>query len=586
MKKVIIALVVLFCLGINFNLLRAHAAEPVTDWVIRDFQSDITLNKDSSLTIIENITADCGNLPDKHGIFRVLPLEYQKTTNQKVKIPIELISITDFNDKALNYSTSKEIKNGIHTISWKIGDADKTVTGQNYYKITYKVQNVIRFDNSDFDELYWNLSGNFWESPINNFSATLHFPTEINQNNTKISLYSGSFGNKNNTEANHNWLDTNSLKVDRNTTITNGNGVTLSITFPKNIVTPYKFSLWELYGKYLFLLIPLLVLIICYRLWNKYGRDPKINSAIVPEFEIPEKLTPLAMGVLQTNGEMKNSFIPAEIIYLATNKYVSIKQIQEKSMFKEADYEFTLLSNDLNKLTKDDNTLINSLFSTIKKGETITLSSLKNKFYKEIEIIKNDVTQLLVDQKYLLVKGTKIKHVMIGFAVVAFIGASMLFGAIGYDYSLFALISLMVSAVIFVIFAILMPNRTKEGAFLNHRIQGFKMYMETAEKYRAQFNEKENIFEKFLPYAIMFGMTKKWIKEMKKIYGQEFITSYHPIWFYGMNGSNFDFDSFASNIESVSTQMGSTMASNPSSSGSGGGGFSGGGGGGGGGGGW
>ena len=53
----------------------------------------------------------------------------------------------------------------------------------------------------------------------------------------------------------------------------------------------------------------------------------------------------------------------------------------------------------------------------------------------------------------------------------------------------------------------------KKGAELLWRIKGFKLYMETAEKYRQQFYEKENIFEKLLPYAMVFGMTEIWVKK-------------------------------------------------------------------------
>jgi uncharacterized membrane protein len=145
--------------------------------------------------------------------------------------------------------------------------------------------------------------------------------------------------------------------------------------------------------------------------------------------------------------------------------------------------------------------------------------------------------------------------------------------------------SILLSGIIIFVFSFLMSRRTETGAQLFKRIQGFKLYMETAEKYRQRFNEKENIFEKFLPYAIVFEMTKLWINKMKDIYGEDYFTSYHPIWYIGMLG-NFNVDSFAKEIETMSSSMATTMTSNPSSSGSGGGGFSGGGGGGGGGGGW
>lgn len=127
-----------------------------------------------------------------------------------------------------------------------------------------------------------------------------------------------------------------------------------------------------------------------------------------------------------------------------------------------------------------------------------------------------------------------------------------------------------------------MAQRTQKGAELNWRIKGFRLYMKTAEKYRQQFNEKENIFEKFLPYAMIFGLTKLWIKKMEIIYGKDYFTNYHPIWFAGSLGS-FDIDSFTSELSNISSSISSNTGG---SSGSGGSGGTGGGGGGGGGGGW
>jgi uncharacterized membrane protein len=144
--------------------------------------------------------------------------------------------------------------------------------------------------------------------------------------------------------------------------------------------------------------------------------------------------------------------------------------------------------------------------------------------------------------------------------------------------------ALIISFFILIIFNILMPKRTEKGAELAWKISGFKLYMNVAEKYRQRFYEQENIFEKLLPYAILFGMTKKWINKMKIIYGQEYVNSYHPVWFVMAAGSNFNsFDSLNSAISNISTSISSSVGSG---SGASGGGFSGGGGGGGGGGGW
>ena len=158
MKKIFIFL--LLVLGFLFlDPLPANAfrnSSQITDWYIDNFRSNIVVNKDSSLLIMEIITADCGNLPNKHGIFRVLPTQVKTDSGVVYRSPIELVGITDLEGVPYKYQT---IKSG-DTITWKIGDANKTVTGVNYYKIVYKVKNAIRFTNPDSPEFYWNLSGN------------------------------------------------------------------------------------------------------------------------------------------------------------------------------------------------------------------------------------------------------------------------------------------------------------------------------------------------------------------------------------------------------------------------------------------
>ena len=113
-----------------------------------------------------------------------------------------------------------------------------------------------------------------------------------------------------------------------------------------------------------------------------------------------------------------------------------------------------------------------------------------------------------------------------------------------------------------------MKVRTLEGVKLFQKIKGFKLYMETAEKYRQRFNEKENIFERFLPYAIMFGITDLWIKKMKLIYGEKFFSTYYPVWFVG-NWSTFDVGSFTSNLNAISSSMNSAVSAGTGGAGGG-----------------
>ncbi|PJA86583.1 MAG: hypothetical protein CO141_03960, partial [Candidatus Moranbacteria bacterium CG_4_9_14_3_um_filter_42_9] len=153
------------------------ARENVTDWYIQDFETEIKVNKDSTLDITEKITADCGNAVGKHGIFRILPEQIKITDGGTSKTPVELIGITDFSGQPLKYAETKNRDDA--TVTWKIGDPGKTVQGVNYYLVRYRVKNAIRFGNPQFDELYWNLSGNFWDLEIDQFHAKVIFPPEV-----------------------------------------------------------------------------------------------------------------------------------------------------------------------------------------------------------------------------------------------------------------------------------------------------------------------------------------------------------------------------------------------------------------------
>lgn len=566
MKKYLVLLALL--IGVFSFGHSAQARENVDYWYIKDLKSQITVNTDSSIDVTEDISADCG-IALKHGIFRTLPTFQQILDSEKIQSPVSLTSITNSAGDPIKFSTTKSNSEG--TITWKIGDPNRTVNGVNYYQIKYHIKNAVRHNSANFDEFYWNLSGNFWDIEIDNFSATVTFPEAINRTNSELHTYSGDFGNKNSLDVSANWKNDHQVEVNYSKTLKTGEGITLSTTFPKNIVMPYVPSFWEKYGSYFFLLLPIISLFLMYLVWNKLGRDPKINPTIAPEFEIPEKLSPIEMGLVLTDGILKNNFISASIINLAVAGALKIEKIGKK--------DFKLTKNAGNfKLSDAEEKLITGLFFS---EDQVQISDLKNKFYTNIPKILDAGNNYLISKKW-LIKGSRIwQYVFISIGFFIFVASIASFG-INYLLG----ISVFFSSLVIIIFSLLMPKRSKEGALLLRRIHGFKLYMHTAERYRQKFNEKENIFEKFLPYAIMFEMTKEWTAKMRDIYGKEYFATYHPIWFVGPNFVDFNVDSLAAEISSMSSSMASTISSNPSSSGSGGGGFSGGGGGGGGGGGW
>lgn len=586
MKKII------FCLLFFTALFWIKPVLAEDNWYIKDYKSQFVLSKDSTMAVSEKIVADCGMAPNKHGIFRIVPLFYQKTTSDQVKTPIYLSNISNFEGK--KYTFDETINKSDKTITWKIGEVNKIVTGVNNYQIDYSAKNLMRFDNPKFDEFYWNLNGNFWDMTTDKYSSTIIFPTEISSANTEVNLYNGQFGTKDENLASYRW-EGNNLIVESKSALSPKTGITVSVTVPKNIFTAYSLTTTD-EGLYqtglvlsknmknliniLGLIFLIIVFFICYRLWSRYGKDPKINRAIAPEFEIPENLTPIDMGMIDSNGVLKNHFISATIINLAVNGYIQIEMIGKTNIFSHEDYKLKKTGKNIDSLNVSEKLVLDLIFGD--KGE-INISSLKNSFYTKLPQIKNSINQRLISDGMVQLTGNYIRIAMMIIAFGIGFGGILLLGLVDIGA-----IGVILGAIIIFIFGIFMPARTQRGSELELRIKGFKMYMETAEKYRQQFNEKENIMEKFLPYAIMFQMTKEWIKKMRDIYGEEYFNSYTPLWLHGamLTNGHFDINHLTETINSMSSDMASTMASSPSSSGSGGGGFSGGGGGGGGGGGW
>jgi hypothetical protein len=130
------------------------------------------------------------------------------------------------------------------------------------------------------------------------------------------------------------------------------------------------------------------------------------------------------------------------------------------------------------------------------------------------------------------------------------------------------------------LFIWLLRAPTPAGRQAMDEIEGFRMYLDTAEQDRLDRMRSPvltpEVFESFLPYAYALGVENHWCERFARELPRETpqASTYQPSWYSG-NFSN----SFSSAISSASTPPGS-------SSGSSGGGSSGGGGGGGGGGGW
>jgi uncharacterized membrane protein len=568
-------LISLIFIGLFFVFTQKVRAE-----FIVDFNSTINVLPDSSLLVKEKISYDFEK-SIKHGIFRSILLHNSK----KEPIEIRVISVTDQNGKS--YEFTESISDDFLIL--RIGDLNKMISGVKEYNISYQVFGSIGYYD-DFDEIYWNVTGNEWSVPIESISATVVLPNNIFP--IEQSCYYGEIG------SNKNCKITESNTFVSNSVLNGKGGLTVAVSFPKGVVSTYQIKnqsksiiiikiLWPI-------LIPIFVFIFMFMKWWRFGRDSKGNGTIVPQYDVPEGLTPLEVGGI-IKGKIANKNISAEIIYLAINGYIKIRQIDADCdnylcLITKKDYEFTLLKEEGLLPNSFDQKIITAIFGEDGEvGGVSLLSELNNYLYKSIPEIDNAVVASLLNKKYyknfpkIKIKNSSFVGVLIfGVFIVSekFFNTKNNFSS--FKTLLVLLASVFISFVIWIIFNRLMSAKTKKGVIMKEYLLGLKEYLQISEKDRLRFHnapdKNPEIFEKLFPYAMVFGVEELWSKEFENIYNSQ------PEWYEGK--SNFNINSFGHDMAVFNTMTTSTLSSTPSYSGAGGGGSSGGGGGGGGGGSW
>ena len=536
------------------------------DYQIENFDSEIELNQDLSLTVKEKIETNF--LVAKHGIYRVIPYIYNHN-GKTIKADLKILSITDENEQNVDYS----VTNYNQSKRIKIGDADETIIGKKEYRLEYRIDQVV-LDYGNGPEIYWNVTGDEWEPSINKATAT------VNSQFGKITKIE-CFGCKSNFDKNQATFEgtkglTIVIQIDKNNQLKTAGFFIKLINF---IVGNWG---------YLLAVIPTLLMSV---VWYKKGRDKKYlteNVYIKPEnqkeknvslFERPhlplvyspiEGLSPAEIGTI-LDQKIDIHDIVAEIVELARIGFLKIKKVESKGIFgiKNTDYELIKLDKKTDKLNKFKNDLLESLF---KEKTEIKISDLKNKFYKELPKLKADMYEELNKKKISDGDWQKILGKWLGIVIFLnflsiFLIVTVFIKNTGNDGPIvIAILGIIIS----VFLAIKMPRRTAWGYSLYRQITGLKYYVGKG-KWREEVMEKNLFLEEMLPIAISLGVVNQLAKDMKDLEIEP------PKYFEGIM-----INSFAHDLTDFNSAMATNLATTPSgnSSWSGGSGFSGGGGGG------
>jgi uncharacterized membrane protein len=548
---------------------------------IENFQSEVLVMADGTIDVTENIQAHFVGGP-WHGLYRTIPVEYVTPQGLNYSLFLEVKRVTDGTGRALKYETSRV--RHYRKLKIYVPDADNSTQT---ISIEYSVSDALRFFD-DHDELYWNVTGDDWDVPIQAASARIILPERTT--NIRANVFTGAYRSRaQNADAE---VAGNGVEVRAREPLRLHEGLTVAVAFDKGFVhepsTAGKVALffrsnWPL-G------LPLGTFAVMFYLWWTKGRDPRLRP-IAAQYEPPDQLTPGEAGTLVDNSaDMRD--ITASIVDLAVRGYIVIEEHQREQMLglmHSKDYNFIVKKEraEWSKLKAHEQALLEGLFVTGAAGETVSMSSLENHFYTNLPGIRSNIFNSLVTHGYYNRRPDSVRSsyiaagVVVGFLVV--FGGAKIASNLGMAPLAFIAAGILTGAIICG-FGWFMPAHTEQGARALEGVLGFEDFLVHVESER--FNsmiKTPQMFEKFLPFAMALGVEKNWSKAFQGIMTQP------PEWYRGSSyGPGFYPMMFTNDLGSMSTRVSSVMTSAPRSSGgsgfggggSSGGGFGGGGGGG------
>ena len=538
-----------------------YLPEENQDYVINNYNVDITVDENKTLLIKESITAtftDCYK-----GIVRYIPID-------------ESVGEIDENG---NLTNTKNYKN---TISDFVFDHDnsssgmsliKTQTSSGYkfyylgsysnfigtktFTFSYKLNPGDDRDTSK-DSFYFNIVGTGWDTKIEKLNWTIIFPSSTS--NLDYYIYQGRIGQDatgQKATLNGNTISSSATNLDY------GEAVTLKIDFEEGYFSFNRSYLYDI----ILLTSFFVLLVLIFVLFAKYRKKEIVVDVV--EFSAPENLTPTEAGFVY-DGAVQGKDLSSLLVYWADKGYL---QIIDKG---KNDAEFKKLKDLPENAKIHEKIYFNSLFEN---RETFTLKSLGQKEGNAALSAKKSVD--MTNKNYFVNSGKNVFFVLnflvltflivdalkLGFAAHQFwYGASRIIFAIVFFFIIksrlknpeiektqkltFRIFKYIFFALLFIgfyllnllyteaycdlfytrLFFIVLPitlfftiahleYRTKKGREHLGKLNGLKTYIEVAEKDKLEALVKDNpkIFYHILPYAYVLGVSEVYINKFKDI---------------------------------------------------------------------
>lgn len=567
----------------------AHA--DVDDFTFDSMTVDYTLTRDedgtSRLHVVEELVAVFPEHDQNRGIRRLLPLKY----NGQPLEP-ELISVTDGEGNARPVEQD-EADNALEIVS-RAGDY---LHGPQVYVITYTMENVT-WDFPDTGlEFYWNVNGVDWAQPFGEVTARLHLDGELAEAlSGRQACYAGS------KDATTPCTEIAAAESDDGVVVTaraDGLGphetLTMAVGFDDGSFVAFDTSYLAQPASWVQAVAgvgALGALGLAVGTRRRRLRDEPGRPTIIAEYDPPRGTDALEAAVLL--GRTSKA-VPAEVLEQAV--VGSIRIVEGTKLFSGRS-KLTVELIDPSLADGNGRQLLDAMFPSGRPGEAFALGKQNEKVASASgKIVKQADSDLRARglRKRVPVSAYVWPIAAAALAVVVMFVTGMIASDNGASPVLpIAMIVGGAAVLIGVIALVARRPLTAQGAELRDHLMGLKEFIGWAEQDRIRMLQSPRgaervpvdandprqrlvLYERLLPYAVVFGQEKEWSAQLAVLYTA--IGAAGPVWYYGTGA--FNASSFASSVSGLSA---AAASSSSTSGGSSGGGSAGGGGGGGGGG--
>jgi uncharacterized membrane protein YgcG len=621
----------------------ALPARAAADERILHYLSDVTVEPDGALDVTETIRVRSeGSLID-HGLYRDFPIRYRNKVGSEVRVGFEMLGVE--RDGADEPWKTERRSNGVRVYA---GDAETHIPpGEHVYAVHYRTTRQLGFF-KDYDELYWNATGNGWMFPIDVAEARIRLPRPVPFG--QRSVYTGIKGS---TDHYAEVVSEAPGEILFRTTapLAPEEGLTVAVAWEKGVVTPPSpptaAKLWlQDNGPPAAGVLALLALLAYYfQAWRRAGRDPKPGT-IVPLFAPPDGLSAPAMRYIMKMGADSRAFAAA-LVQLGVGGHLRLVE-GESGLFRRAKTTIEKTSDD-DPADEAEAAMKSALFAcgdsilmdqknhvTFQAAQAALERSLKQR-YEGRMFVRNlgwavrglvlTAAALVLPAAVLILSAAEDHtdgEVLIAGAALALLAASfglyflshrrgsagsmagrILAGVLGllglvaggltigtaFDGGRIVplLIPLLALPVVLTAFS-WMAAPTREGRAVLDRIAGFRHYLSIAEEDRLEAlhppDKTPELFERYLPHAIALKVENDWASRFTSVLAAAAASGQAQTmgWYSGHGDPWNDPGGFADRVGGSLASTISSASTAPGSSGGSGGGGSSGGGGGGGGG--